>query len=334
MRSIVCTVLCSFMCIGIESTVAAPVLPQKAFAVEGGLVAVEAGVMPNPELPPGLFGNMKYPTRYFIRLVNESPYPLWLDAAWTFPQKKSGKAPKPKLIKGDKVPPNGSYWFYSDKFSVIAEQSTAVEITAYSDAKRTKVMGGQHAELYFDQASVDSFLAKFPNPLFQRSPLDAIDVGILSGWHDIPPPRTDVPGSLADEELQRDIQLTIWKQDSIRNWSCEREVLSAEVIDVSDSRIVSSLPTDARERAMLEQFDDRLVSEVWRVTSCGQELSYEVLLSASSDGGTDIMVLDTTELAASGLAIPESGAGDTAADPDMPAEDTLSAEQPVDETSL
>lgn len=334
MRKLVCgTILGSFFSFGIGPALAAPVLPQKAFDIEGGIVAVEAGVMPSPDLPAGPFGNMKYPTRYFIRLINESPYPLWLDAGWTFPQKKQGKAPKPKMVKGDKVPPNGSYWFYSDKFSIIAEQVIAVDITAFSDAKRSNVIGSQHAELYFDQASADRFLASFPK-LWTSGSTDTHEVTVISGWHDIPPPRTDMPGTLADEKLQHDIQLTIWKQDSIRNWSCEREVLSAEVMNADESRIVSSLPADARERAMLEQFDETLSTEKWLVRSCGKTSSYEVLLSASPNGGTDLVVLDTTDSADPGLDVPGSGAGDFASGPEMPAEETMRAEQPVDETSL
>lgn len=333
MRNIVCWTLPGFLvCFGFSSAFAAPVLPQKAFEVEGGIVAVEAGVIPDlqRQMP---FGKLKYPTRYVIHLVNESPYPLWFDSAWIFPEKKKGKASGPKSIQGDKTPPKGSYWFYYTTFSVIADQAIGIEIRAYSDTNRSNVVGSQRAELYFDQASVDSFLADFPQP-FKSGPMDGNYVVVLSGWHDIPDPRTDVPGTMADAELQRDIQLAIWKQDSIRNWSCEREALSAEVIDAVESQIVSSLSADARERAMLEQFDDKLITEKWWVRSCGQTLSYEVLLSTSPNGGTDLMVLDTTDSAGSGPDAPESGAGYSVAEPDVPAEPTLTADQAVDETSF
>lgn len=273
-------------------------LPEKAFNVDGGSVSVVAGVMPNPTTAGGLpIGKLKYPTRYFIEFRNESPYPLWLDADWTFPQSGKDQPAKAQTVRGEKMPPGGSYWFHWDKLGVVVGNAIVVEIRAYSEEKRSNLVGRQTAQLYFDQPSVDRFYANFPNP-FRNQTNEQKQAAVISGWYDIPPPRTDMPGTKADARLQRDIQLSIWKADSVKRWACEREVVSAASVDVDDSQLISRMPDETRQKARLEQADNTLSAERWMVRSCGQDLVYEVLLSASPQGGTDVMVLDTTHLSA------------------------------------
>lgn len=269
---------------------AATKLPEKAFDVEDGFVGVVAGVMPSPAATSALpIGKLKYPTRYFVELRNESPYPLWLDAAWTFPEK--GKAVTSKTVRGKKVPPGGTYIFYSDKLGVLAEQAIVVDIQAWSDEKRVNRVGSQKAEMRFDQADVDAFLAGFPNA-FKGKSSDYSQAIIISGWRDLPAPRTDVPGTLADATLQTDIQLLLWKMDSRKRWACEREVVGAETIDAGDSEMLSEQSGETRQQAQLEQFGDVLNMERWTVRSCGQDITYEVLMSASRAGGSDIAVFE------------------------------------------
>lgn len=269
---------------------AATKLPEKAFDVEDGFVAVVAGVMPSPAAMSALpIGKLKYPTRYFVELRNESPYPLWLDAAWTFPEK--GKAVTSKTVRSKKVPSGGSYIFYSDKLGVIVEQPIVVDLQAWSDEKRVNRVGSQQAEMRFQQADVDAFLASFPSPYKGKSNDDS-QAMIISGWRDLPAPRTDVPGTLADATLQADIQLLLWKSDSRKRWSCDREVVGAAAIDAADSEMLSAQSDETREQAQLDQFGDVLNIERWTIRSCGQDFTYEVLMSASRAGGSDIAVFE------------------------------------------
>lgn len=271
-------------------------LPAKAISVEDGHVAVRAGVIPNPDAPAALpIGKLKHPTRYFVDLVNESPYPVFLDATWSFPDGRDGKAKASKPVKSKKVPPGGTYWFYADKLGVIVDKKIVVDIAVWADEKRTRRVGGQTMELAFSQADVDVFLANFPSA-FKNTPKGA-PVALISGWRDLPKPRSDVPGSSADAVLQKDIQHTLWKSDSIKRFTCERAIVDAEVISVDDSIMLSRMDGDARVRAREEQASDMLGMERWRATSCGQDIVYEVLLSASDKGGTDVMVMEVTETA-------------------------------------
>ncbi len=275
------------------TTHAAGGLPAKSFNVDGGTVAAVGGVMPNPTTAGGLpIGKLKYPTRYFVELRNESAYPMWFDAVWTFPKSGNDKPAKPRLVRGEKTPPGGSYWFYSDKLGVIPNQAIVIEIRAYSEEKRVNLVGQQTAELYFDQASVDGFYANFPSA-FKNQPDGRKQAMVISGWHDIPPPRADIPGTQADAELQRDIQHSIWKADSVSRWTCEREIVSAAPIDVGDSHLISSMPEETLETARMEQAENTLSIERWMVRSCGRDVVYEVMLSVSPKGGTDVMVYET-----------------------------------------
>ena len=119
---------------------------------------------------------------------------------------------------------------------------------------------------------------------------------VISGWRDMPKPRTDVPGTAADPVLVVDIQQTLWKSDSTQRFTCEREVIDAEPLFVDDSLVVSGMGEEALERARGEQLQDLFFVERWRVRSCGVDVTYEVLLSASDRGGTDVMVIDIAKL--------------------------------------
>lgn len=272
------------------STLAAQWLPEKSFDVEDGAVAVVAGVMSSPAATSALpIGKLKYPTRYFVELRNESPYPLWLDATWTFPDK--GKAKKP--LRSKKIPAGGTYVFYIDKLGVIAGQPIVVELQAWSEEKRVNLVGSQTAELKFEQPDIDVFLASFPNA-FTSSTSDYRTVHFISGWRDLPPPRTDIPGTLADATLQTDIQGTLWKADSRKRWSCAREIVGAAAMNVSDSEMLASQSLENRQQAELDQFDDALIMERWTVKSCGQDIVYEVLISAAAKGGSDIAVFEVS----------------------------------------
>lgn len=269
-------------------------LPQKAINVEDGIVAVRTGVMPNPDAQPALpIGKFKHQTRYFVDLVNESPYPVFPDATWSFPDGRDGKVVTSKPAKGKKVPPGGSYWFYFDKLGMIVDQKIVVEIAVWADEKRTKRVGGQAVEMEFSQPDVDVFLANFPSA-FKNQPKNAPRL-VISGWRDIPKPRTDVPGTDADALLQQDIQYALWKSDSTRRFTCERTIVDATPITVDDSVIFSRMPDEAR-LAVLEEYDAGMFGiERWRGRSCGQEIVYDVLMSPSDRGGTDLLVSEVTE---------------------------------------
>lgn len=284
------SLLCSSLLLAATSAIAGNELPQKAVAVEDGIVALRAGVMPSPAAASALpIGKLKYPTRYFVEIVNESPYPVWLDAAWGFPKGRDMKMTHSRVTKSGKLPPGGSYWFYSDRLGVIAEHPVTAAITVWSDEKRTKRIGQQSAELRFSQLDIDVFLDSFPSP-YKNQQSDSPPV-VISGWADLPKPRSDVPGTAADGVLSADIQRILWKTDSVERFTCAREILDAEVLQVHDSEVLMRMDAEAMEKARIEQEQGVFSVELWRVRSCGEELAYEVLLSAAGEGGTDVMVV-------------------------------------------
>lgn len=269
-------------------------LPQKAIAVEDGIVAVRTGVMPNHDAQGMLpIGKMKHPTRYFVDLANESPYPVFMDITWSFPDGRDGKVVTSKPIKGKKVPPGGTYWFYADKLGVIVDKPIVFEIAVWADEKRTQRVGGQSAEMQFSQADVDVFLENFPTA-FNNQTKDAARL-VISGWRDIPKTRTNVPGTAADALLQQDIQHALWKADSARRFTCERSIVDATPITVDESVIFLRMPEEARA-GVLEEYDAGMFGiERWRGQSCGQDVVYDVLMSPSERGGTDLMVSEVAD---------------------------------------
>lgn len=284
------------MLIASAPVIAIEKLPEKAIALQGGIISVRAGVVPGPSASSALpIGKLKYPTRYFVELVNEAPFPVWLDAAWSFPKERGKNPAVARPTQSGKVPPQGSYIFYADKLGVIAEQPITVEISAWSDDQRRNRLGGQHAELRFGKADIDVFLQNFPSPYKNRRGDDAAIM--ISGWQDMPKTFADVPGTATDAVLSADIQRLLWKNDSVERFTCAREVLGVEVLPVGDSAVISRMDEAARNEAVAEQEHGRLSIERWRVRSCDVEVAYEVLLSAAEKGGTDIMVVNPATLA-------------------------------------
>jgi hypothetical protein len=285
-------VACLAVVLIVDLAAAQQVLPTKSFNIEGGIVSAFGGVMQRPPDQAAPFGNMKYPTRYFIALDNESPNAIWVDTVWTFPDTKQDKSRQPKSVESVRIAPGSDYWFYFDRFGVIAERPIAIGITAYADESRKNPIGAQDAEFLFAQPDVDAFIASFQKPFARHSGTTAATV--ISGWHDLPAPRTDVAGTLANEELQADVQSSIWKFDSAKRWSCERKVLSATSTPADQSLLLARLPLEGLESAKRGLAEGKVAVETWRVRSCGHEIPYEVLLSASPGGGTDVLVMDVS----------------------------------------
>jgi hypothetical protein len=257
-------------------------LPTRAFLVQGGSIALQAGVMRNPDIQPLPIGKFRYPTRYFITVMNETAVPVWVDVEWQFPEEK------PKTWKGKRLESGRSFATWRTAFSVMEDQPIHLRFAVYSDEAHTTQIGAEDTFMRFAKSEKEAFLKNFSRS--QGLPL-------ISGWPELGAFADSVPGTLADSRLQGDIQLLVWKEESKLHRDCTHEMLGAEATPLDGSALLTTMRrTDSVAAAQLllraqdPAAEHPVRLERWRVRSCETITTYEVLFSAAAGGGTDLLV--------------------------------------------
>lgn len=259
-----------------------PVTPTRAISIEGGSVAVQAGVMGDPARPPFPFGKMKYPVRYFVNLLNETDRIIWYQIHWYFPHKSKDKlkqksAPVQMLDAGQQR----RSWYA--KFGIVADKEYPLKIIFSTDEEQKDILHTEETHMYFETSDINYFMASFDDFVSQRSR----SLPMIFGWLEMPAPEADVLGTVADANLQSDIQYSLWKEQSKKYRDCEHETLRAESVDDENS---AEAVSEVGERDKLASKSQHVLREFWLVRSCDVTSKYEVLLSESSDGAAEIKV--------------------------------------------
>jgi len=262
-------------------------LPTRAFVVEGGAIALQAFVAPNRDERPGAAGDARYPTGYFLIVRNEAVHTVWASVDWRFPGEewKSGKPDK--LNAGDCIVS------LQNRLGVVADTSIQVRIAVYGDKKRARTLAVEATSLRFSAAEREQFLEAYA----------AGGNSLMTGWPEMGRPATDVPGTMADGDLQTDIQLLIWKEESKAHRDCTHEALRAEATPLDTSAVVRAMLAEAQagrarraERAARQnQRRDTAQAEVrlerWFMKSCDALTTYLALLVPTRDiGGADVVI--------------------------------------------
>ena len=264
-------------------------LPTRAFVVEGGSIALQAFVTPKRGKRPGLSGESRYPTVYMLIVGNETGDPVWASMEWQFPGEAWKSGGRFKIDSGEVMP------FMQERFGVIADTAINVRISVYSDKKLTKRVGSEETFLLFPRSERDEFLRV--NSSQERNAL-------MTGWPEMGRPATEVPGSLADAELQADIQLLIWKEESKEHRDCTHEALRAEAAPLDTSAVVRSMMAQAqavrvtraeqaaRQGRRVPADTARVAVRLgrWFMRSCDALTTYLALLLPAPGGGTDVVL--------------------------------------------
>lgn len=280
--------------------------PTRAFLVEGGSIALQAGVMQNPDVERLPFGKFRYPTRYFVTVMNETGGPVWAEIEWRFP----GEKPKP--YKGSRIDPGETSWFWWNTWGVSTEKPINIRISVYSDERLTSKIGSEETFMLFDAGKdKEEFLRSFSGDVWsalrepesrKRSPRRGV---MWSGWPEMGHVAKNVQGTLADAELQGDIQLLLWKEESKQHRDCKHETVRAEPAPLESSAIITGMlaaggTTATAAQNLLERARDPVQQGVvhlerWVMGSCGILTTYEVLLMPSPGAGTDIIIKKAAE---------------------------------------
>jgi hypothetical protein len=97
-----------------------------------------------------------------------------------------------------------------------------------------------------------------------------------------------VPGTAADASLQADIRATLQKLEAGTGSDCQLKLESAEASTPGRSKRYTDLSPESKKTIDDALQGDRMRFEIWRGTSCGVAVAYEVWLLRSPDGGTDV----------------------------------------------
>jgi hypothetical protein len=270
-----------------QGTAGLPGFPTRAFLVEGGAIALQAGVMRDPQVQPMPIGKFKYPTVYFVTVSNETRAPVWVDLEWQFP------GDKPHQTKGKRLDLGGSFMFSRSTFGVIDGEPINLRFLVYTDDGRSNKIGSEETFMQFEKADKEAFIKNFSK---------SHGLALISGWPEMGAVADSVPGTIADAKLQRDVQLLLWKEESKYHRDCKHEVRGAEPASLdSSATLAAMLMVDSAEAArLLARTQDttpagRVQFEHWRVKSCDFQTTYEVLLQGSPSGGTDFAVRKVPE---------------------------------------
>jgi hypothetical protein len=256
-------------------------LPTRAFVVHEGAIALQAGVMRDPQIRPMPLGKFRYPTRYFVTVRNETTAPVWVALEWHFPGEK------PHASQGKRLDPSAAYTTTRSTFGVIDEQPIGLRFTVYADEARSVSLGSEDTFMRFAKSEKEAFLKNFART-------DGLP--LMSGWPEMGALADSVPGSLADRALRSDVQLLLWKEESKQHRDCRHDIVRATPASIDSSALVLALMASdsaTAEHLLTRAHDPAQASvhlERWVISSCDTISAYEVLLTAGSTGGTDILV--------------------------------------------
>ena len=262
-----------------------PLGPTRAFVIDGGSVAIQAGVKGDPVRPSLPFGNMKYPARYYVSLFNEADRTVWAKIHWYFPHKRKDKFTQ-KSSKVMELEAGGERHVWWAKSGIVADKDHPLKIIISTDKKQKDILHTEETHMYFAAVDVDVFKDRFDDFVSQGGG----GLPLINGWQEMPNPQTDIPGTATVADLQRYIQFSLWREESKQYRDCNHDTLRAESADDQVSTVVVSSMSETGERNEPVSKSQTMLREFWWVRSCDVTSKYEVLLAESSDGAAEITV--------------------------------------------
>ncbi len=252
-----------------------PQLPARAFDIESGTVWVQGGVIFGPQDQVMLV----------MDLQNKTQRRIWAEVEFQLPE--TGEFVQAfEKVKGEDTTRYG--WPID---SIAWNTEYPFRISVFDDRKRRTPIGTEESFYYFDEDEREWVEAGL-------QALRGEQVVLVVGFRELTLDglTAEVPGSLAERGLRRDIVLSLFSEESKLHKECEHTALKAEQYGENDrSLITAEMGKEAQElEGRLRPRGDMFV-EKWYVESCNMVSTYEVLLTRSPEGGTDIMVKKIVE---------------------------------------
>ena len=245
-------------------------LPSRAFEIESGSVEMQGGLLGSTD-----------EVMLFMLVANTTGKTIWAEVAFRLPGSDK------RLQDFIKIK-SGRTQMYQWPVSKIAwDTEYPFTVSVFKDKKRNKPLGTEESFFFFegdeDREAFDELRVNLPPG----------QASVINGFREltIPSLSAQVSGTAASSPLQADIIRRLFTEESKLHKECKHAVLKAEPYGENDpSHITAEMGEEAQElEGRLRTRGDMLV-EKWFVESCNMISTYEVLLTSSPGGGTDIMV--------------------------------------------
>ncbi len=247
-------------------------LPSRAFEVKGGSIEMQGGLL-----------GFRDQVMLFMVVTNRTGQTVWTEVAFRLPGGDERLQELKKISSGRWPVPNVA-WDTQYPFTV----------SVFKDKERKKALGTEESFFFFeggaDRAGFEDLRAKLPPG----------KASAINGFRELTTTSLSaaVTRTAATSQLQVDITRRLFTEESKSHKECQHGVLKAEPYGENDrSLIIAEMGKRAQElEGKLRAKGDMLV-EKWFVKSCNIVSTYEVLLTRSPAGGTDILVKKIAEVA-------------------------------------
>lgn len=244
-------------------------LPSRMFEVESGSIEMQGGLI-----------GLRDEVMLFMVIGNETGKTIWAEIEFRLPE--TGEL----LRDSEKIKKRDSNMFQWPVSSVLWDTEYPFTVSVYRDKKHKKLLGSEQSAYFFEGDEDREVFEK------RRGELPPGQASVINGFRELREPSlsAEVPGTAATSQLQRDITLRLFAEESKYHKECEHRVLKAEGYEAAErSVIVSEMGGEAPELEQRLRPKDLMTVEKWFVKSCETVNRYEVLLWKSGTE-TDIMV--------------------------------------------
>jgi len=250
-------------------------LPSRAFEIKSGSVEMQGGLL-----------GFTDEVMLFMLVANRTGQTIWTEVAFRLPGSDK------RLQEFEKIK-SGRTQMYRWPVSKIAwDTEYPFTVSVFKDKKRKKPLGTEESFFFFEG---DEDREVFED---LRGKLPPGQASAINGFRELTNPSlsAEVPGTAADSRLRAGITRRLFTEESKLHKECEHAVLKAEPYGENDrSLITAEMGKKAQElEGRLRAKGDMWV-EKWFVKSCDVTSIYEVLLTRSPAGGTDILVKKIAE---------------------------------------
>ena len=250
-------------------------LPSRAFEIKSGSVEMQGGLL-----------GFTDEVMLFMVIANRTGQTIWTEVAFRLP----GSDKRLQEFKKIKSRRNQTYRWPLPKIAWDTEYPFTVSV--FKDKKRKKPLGTEESFFFFEGDGDRRF---FEN---SRRKLPPGRASAINGFRELTTPSlsAEVPGTAADSRLRAHITQRLFTEESKLHKECKHAVLKAEAYAENDRSIITAemgkkaQEVEGRLRAKGDMFIEK-----WFVKSCNVTSTYEVLLTRSPAGGTDILVKKIAE---------------------------------------
>ena len=249
--------------------------PSRAFEIKNGSVEMQGGLL-----------GFRDEVMLWMALANKTEQTVWAEVAFRLP----GGGERLRGFK--KIRKKGSQMYRWPLPKIAWDTEYPFTVAVFKDKKRKRPLGTEESFFFFESGKSREAFEDL------RRKLPPGRATAFNGFRELTGPSlsAEVPGTAASSQLQADITRRLFTEESKLHKECAHVVLKAELYAKSDrSLITAEMGKKAQElEGRLRAKGDMLV-EKWFVNSCDVTSTYEVLLTRSPAGGTDILVKKIAE---------------------------------------